>query len=38
VPAGEYQLRIRINESRTLQELRYDNNEITIPIEIPEDE
>jgi hypothetical protein len=38
VPAGEYELRIRINEDRTLQELRYDNNEISVPIEIPEDE
>jgi hypothetical protein len=35
VPPGDYQLRIRINQSRTLLELRYDNNEALVPVTIP---
>lgn len=35
VPAGQYTLRIRINQSHTLLELRYDNNEALVPVRIP---
>ncbi|HVR18053.1 MAG TPA: lysyl oxidase family protein, partial [Polyangiaceae bacterium] len=35
VPPGDYQLRIRINQSHALLELRYDNNEALVPVRIP---
>ena len=34
VAPGQYQLRIRINQSHTLLELRYDNNEAIVPVTI----
>jgi hypothetical protein len=35
VPAGEYQLRVRVNVEHVLNETDYENNEVVVPVTIP---
>ena len=35
VPAGSYNLRVRLNPTRTLQEMSFDNNTTVVPVRIP---
>ena len=35
VPSGKYSLRVTLNPGRTFQELSFENNTATVPVEIP---
>ena len=35
IPSGSYQLQVSVNPARTFEEISFDNNVTTIPIQIP---